>query len=298
MKKGARAAKDVKDMNNITGPRKLAKEEHGKTRRLWEEVFTQDTMEFLDYYYSVKTLENEIYVMEDGDKIISMLHLNPYEMRVNNQIYKTHYIVAVATDPSYRKRGYMAALLNYTMQVMKDRGEPFTFLMPASEAIYKPFGFEFIYTQSRIRVCGMKTEDISLCITKAEAKDCRDIAEFANEFLREYDVVTHRDSAYYETLLKECASEKGGILIAKRDGNMVGVLCYANDEHYMCMEPLFYKETDLQHVIFTLTGNETDEVLCIGHGDEKSEPIIMAKILDPTFKVDLKNAKVFINEVV
>ena len=29
--------------------RRLEQTEHGKTRKLWEEVFTEDTREFLDY---------------------------------------------------------------------------------------------------------------------------------------------------------------------------------------------------------------------------------------------------------
>ena len=45
--------------------RKLEKTEHEKTRRLWEEIFTEDTEAFLDYYYSIKTAENEIFVMEE-----------------------------------------------------------------------------------------------------------------------------------------------------------------------------------------------------------------------------------------
>ena len=44
--------------------RKLEKTEHEKTRRLWEEIFTEDTEAFLDYYYSIKKAENEIFVME------------------------------------------------------------------------------------------------------------------------------------------------------------------------------------------------------------------------------------------
>ena len=90
--------------------RKLRREEHGKTRKLWEEVFKEDTLEFLDYYYSVKTAENEIYVIEEESAIRSMLHLNPYTMRIGEKIYQTHYIVAFATEETYRKRGYMAKL--------------------------------------------------------------------------------------------------------------------------------------------------------------------------------------------
>ena len=72
--------------------RKLTQEEHIRTRELWEEIFTEDTKEFLDYYYSVKTKENEIYVIEDEGKIVSMLHLNPYQMRIKDTIHQTHYI--------------------------------------------------------------------------------------------------------------------------------------------------------------------------------------------------------------
>ena len=78
--------------------RKLAVEEHIKTRKLWEEVFSEDTEAFLDYYYTYIAQENEIYVIEDAERIVSMLHLNPYDMRIGESIYRIHYIVAVATD--------------------------------------------------------------------------------------------------------------------------------------------------------------------------------------------------------
>ena len=278
--------------------RKLRQEEHIKTRRLWEKIFTEDTSEFLDYYYSVKVNDNEIYVMEDDGEIVSMLHLNPYQMRVRDKIFKTHYIVAVATDERYRHQGLMRQLLNHAMQVMADRGEPFTFLMPANEAIYKPFGFEFIYEQKREKVSGKKCEDNTLKIMEASPKHCQEIADFANEILCEYDVVTWRDATYYQTLLSEVSSEDGGILIAEKDSRIVGVFPYAKGQALQMHEPLMKEKSVLQHAIYHLTGNETDCILCTGYGTEESKPIIMTKVLNPEFDFDLKNAKVFINEVV
>ena len=38
--------------------RRLEEQEHQKTRKLWEEVFSDDTRAFLDYYYFIKTKEN------------------------------------------------------------------------------------------------------------------------------------------------------------------------------------------------------------------------------------------------
>ena len=277
--------------------RKLRQEEHIRTRKLWEEIFTEDTAEFLDYYYSVKIKNNEIYVIEDDGEIVSMLHLNPYEMRIGDKLCQTHYIVAVATDERYRKRGLMRQLLNHVMQVMKDREEPFAFLMPASEAIYKPFGFEFVYEQKQGRVKGKQRADTMMKIVPATKEDCKAISDFANQMLQEYDVVTWRDAAYYKTLLSELESEDGGILLTKRDGRIEGVFCYAKGEKIIIREPLFHNEEDLQHAIYRLTGNETEEVLCIGYGEE-TKPMIMAKILNSELCMDLKKAKFFLNEVV
>lgn len=300
--------------------RKLRREEHIRTRKLWEEIFTEDTSEFLDYYYSIKTKDNEIYVIEEDDRIVSMLHLNPYQMRIGAKVYQTHYVVAVATDERYRRRGYMAALLTYAMQVMTDRGEPFTFLMPASETIYKPFGFEFVYEQRRGKISGRRSTDKSLVFASAREEDCLEIAEFANSILGKYDVVAWRDAAYYKTLLAEQASENGGILLAKRDGKLQGVFCYARVEcvedelrrcetskteraisgssrYFEIREPLYYRQADFEHAIWFLTGNETESVSCTGYGEE-TKPMIMAKVLHPELVGDLKKANVFLNEVV
>lgn len=281
----------------ITSPRKLEKQEHIKTRKLWEEIFKEDTKEFLDYYYSVKTLENEIYVIEEDNKIVSMLHLNPYQMRIGNEIYQTHYIVAVATDKNYRKRGYMAKLLNHAMQVMQERGELFTFLMPAAEAIYKPFGFEFVYEQKRGTITGKADIGEEINFVMAQETDCQEIAEFANRKLQEYDVVARRDKSYYKTLLKEYASQNGGILLAREDDKIVGVFCFAKEEQIEIREPLYEHEGVLPQVAYVLVGNETQEVFCIGYGEE-TKPMIMAKVLQSNFEKDLKNLKVFLNEVV
>ena len=278
--------------------RKLRQEEHIRTRKLWEEIFTEDTPEFLDYYYSIKTKDNEIYVIEENGEIVSMLHLNPYQMRIGDKFYQTHYIVAVATDERYRHQGLMRQLLNHAMQIMADRGEPFTFLMPAAEAIYKPFGFEFVYEQKREKVFGKKCEDNTLEIVEASQGDCQAIADFANEMLREYDVVTWRDATYYQTLLSEVSSEDGGILIAEKDSRIVGVFPYAKGQALQMHEPLMKEKSVLQHAIYHLTDNETDCILCTGYGSEESKPIIMAKVLNLEFNFDLKNAKVFLNEVV
>ncbi len=301
----ARSNKDVRKML-----RKLDRDEHIKTRALWEEIFKEDSKEFLDYYYICKTTDNEIYVIEEDGEIVSMLHLNPYQMRIGTEIYSTHYIVAVATKEAYRKRGYMKALLEYAMGVMVERGEPFTFLMPAEEAIYKPFGFRYVYEQRHAEMNGIgyhadKADVRNVLYVSATESDCAEIAVFANKMLQKYEVVTWRDEMYYRTLLAELNSEAGGILLAKKDGELVGVFCYAETgeqggPRFLIREPI-WKESESQtlvrQAIFTLTQNETEYVSVIGIGDAK-KPMIMAKILNPKLMGTFEDKSIFLNEVV
>lgn len=259
--------------------RKLEKTEHEKTRRLWEEIFTEDTEAFLDYYYSIKTAENEIFVMEEDQTIRSMLQLNPYRLRVNKASFSTNYIIAVATDEKYRKRGLMGRLLKHVMREMYDRKEPFTFLMPAAEAIYYPYDFRFVYNQGQCEVSGREKKEETLKIVLADEKDCVKLAEFANQFLKDEQVVAVRDEKYYRTVLVEQKSEQGGIVMAKRDDHIVGMYCYAKGERYEIREPLFLREEDFLHAVYTLTGNEQERVKCGAYGTEKEVPMIMVRIL-------------------
>ena len=202
--------------------RRLETEEHGKTRALYEEIFTEDSKAFVDYYYAEKTKDNQIYVLEEDGAARTMLHLNPYTLMVNGHKKQVHYIVAVATQEAYRKRGYMAAVLKKALRDMYAAGESFTFLMPAAEGIYLPHDFRTVYEQERrYYKAGQETAGY---VPAAEG-DCADLAEAANAYLtRKYQVFALRDSAYYERLLKEYESGVGKLMIRREDAAVTGCL--------------------------------------------------------------------------
>lgn len=199
--------------------RKLNITEHGATRPLYEEVFSEDSLSFVDYYYSIKTKDNTIFVVEEDEAVQAMIHLNPYTLMVNGKEEPAHYIVAVATRKKYRKRGYMAALLKEALHDMYKDGEPFTFLMPASESIYQPHGFRTVYEQESRWLTRAECAECSLRI--AEEKDCEVIASFAEHTLSEYsDVYVKRTPDYYRRLLKEYESDGGSLAIDEQNGEI------------------------------------------------------------------------------
>ena len=216
-------------------------------RKLWEEAFPEDSREFGDYYFREKLKDNRILALvEEAEEeqlgiqeikarrtgetklsgnVQAMLHRNPYRLMVCGQQWQVDYLVGVATRKERRHRGYMRQLLLRMMDDMRRERMPFCFLMPADEAIYRPFGFTFIFRQPWFELTergqGLRTErwipyrgEISSQVMekKESEKKLAVLSGWMNQWLaNQYQVYAVRDEAYLSRLAKELASEEGKI---------------------------------------------------------------------------------------
>lgn len=235
--------------------RYLLDEEKGESRELWEEAFPEDSRSFVDYYFKEKIKDNRVLVLEEEVAetdmehgwIASMIHLNPYGIRAAGERWKVDYLVGVATRKDRRHRGYMRSLLNRMMENMRNEGMPFCFLMPADEAIYRPFGFTYIYRQPSMDVkAGVVLEEREILAGRSgedtgrrdgrnqaealgrmgtpEVPDLPWLSAWMNAWLvSRYEVFAIRDEAYVCRLLKEIASENGNFRLLYDQGNLVGM---------------------------------------------------------------------------
>ena len=154
--------------------RYLSNKERSRSRALYEEVFVEDADGFSELYYQIKARDNQILVAEEDGAIVSMLHRNPYTFQFRSTKIRADYIVAVATKTAYRHQGWMRRLLTKALGDMYADGLPFTFLMPADEAIYTPFDF---------RLMGNDDEE--------------SLAELApDELAEDYDLFVEKDEVY------------------------------------------------------------------------------------------------------
>lgn len=265
--------------------RKLDVSEHSRTRRLWEEVFPEDSKEFLDYYYFIKTRDNQIYTIElDGD-IRSMLQLNPYLLHIGEREHVCNYIVAVATQKQYRSRGFMGALLKKSMKDMYEQKEPFTFLMPAAKEIYTPYDFQFIYSQNQAALYGRQGSP-HVSLRDAALGDGGAMAKFFHEWVgSDYQVYAHRDDMYYQAMIFEQQSQRGGVRLMEQDGHIVGMFAYACEGHTVeIREPLYLPgfEKDFEKALRQLKGESKDPIKVLAGGNTvegEEKPLIMARIL-------------------
>ena len=275
--------------------RLLNTEEHGKTRELWEKVFPEDTKAFLDYYYFIKTRSNQIYVIEEDEKIVSMLQLNPYQIRIEGQTFPGNYIIAVATEKEYRSRGYMRALLIRSLNDMFGQKIPFTFLMPAAEAIYTPYDFRFIYDQVKgnlQREGGGAAAPCDASYQTADAGlwDAEAMAQFFHDgFEDRWQVYAVRDAGYYQTMIMEQQSERGGVRLLKKDGRIVGMAAYAREEATEIREPLCLDGCGeaMRSALKDLAQDGQESIPVYGDslcdsesaGRRETKPVIMARIV-------------------
>ena len=202
---------------------------------------------FLDYYYYIKTKDNQIYVVEEDGQICSMLQLNPYLLKIEESERPSAYIIAVATKEEYRGRGFMGNLLRQALNDMYTAKVPFTFLMPAAEAIYTPYDFRFIYSQ-RIGIqdissnvaSGKGTTVRNCTFTDAAVWNAEEMAAFFNSYFADvWQVHAIRDSSYYQTMIMEQQSERGGVRLIRENGDLKGIYAYAAEDGLEIREPLY-----------------------------------------------------------
>lgn len=224
----------------ITSGKAAKAVENQRARKLYEEIFDEDSPAFVDYYFRVKAAENEIFVVEnEKQEILATLHLNPYKMMFCGEKAKTNYIVAVATRADCRHQGMMRSLLQASLQEMYRREETFTWLMPAAEAIYRPFGFRFIYEKNKMTVTAdvlqraetdenwqiHSDQEVSGDIFCEEAKkeDLAELACFAEKQLSNLaEVYTVHDIAYFEQRMQEVGCEGGSLILIRKEKEICG----------------------------------------------------------------------------
>lgn len=230
---------------------------------MWQEVF-QDPEDFAQYYYNHMYEKNRVYTIwqeakeeslvlekhdvtaqqqESEQKLCGMIHLNPYEMKVQDENIEIDYIVGVAVDETMRRRGIMRSMLKTAMEEMRAKKMPFTFLMPAKEAYYTPFDFRFVYDRV-IWNAKFHTiiEDETLELIPYTEKQEVELIEFCHTFWKQFVIAPIRTKNYWKQMQEELLAEQGEIVLIKRQGKLCGYMTYVIEEEQILIREVVTKE--------------------------------------------------------
>lgn len=221
------------NLKDINIPGKSMEEIKAELYALWIACFG-DTKSYTDFYFKWKVKDNQILTLFKDGKPSSMLHLNPYTIVHRGERLPANYIVGVATKKEDRRQGLMKQLIDTALNQMYKEKMPFTYLMPAAEAIYRPFDFRIVYKQENWDELLKNSIDNSNLSKKEElfkegtieaTKEVEEEAEVTAKKEPAYQVntykvfeVTHSDTDKMKELIKfsRCILEQNYTLYAER----------------------------------------------------------------------------------
>lgn len=148
----------------------------------------------------------------------------------------------------------MAGMLKQALNDMYADGETFTFLMPASESIYLPFDFRTVYEQNRAYYDPEAEVEEGTDVTDASVEDAEKMAVYMEGRLSQsYQVYAKRNTAYYERLIKEYASDGGTLKIYKKEGAVTDIKIAAEAEEVDGEKPkIMIRIIDVRRMLMSL----------------------------------------------
>lgn len=229
-------------------------------RSLWKEVFA-DSEAWMDYYWKYKWPGNQVFVLYSAQMLCAAMHLNPYLLQLaGRQVYRP-YLVGVATRPEQRRKGYMGRLLQKTFAWLYQKRMPWLYLMPAAEAIYRPYQFLPVYraeafwdcfTVEKCRPEGEDGHDSAIQVIPFDdltADGRKKLAEFAAVILgNHFTVFAVHGLSYFQEMADEMKTEEGDLLILREGEEILGYVEYfygaEGNPDIECVETVIRRESE------------------------------------------------------
>ncbi len=119
----------------------------------------------VNFFFENKVDFNNCFTCINNDKITSVLHALPSQIKLENKVFTASYIYGACTLPSYRNRGYMRKLLNYYELQQKLKNVDFSILVPENEKLenyYNKLGYQNFF---RIKEINFRKENFLKILT-------------------------------------------------------------------------------------------------------------------------------------
>ena len=225
---------------------------------IWNYCF-DDGPKFTDYYFNDKYKHENTIVVEDDEEIVSSLQLSQYNLKLNDKIYDTSYVVGVSTFPQARGKGYMKHIMDFTLNELYRKNQLVSILMPIDYRLYRKYGYEHCYDQIEYEIdiadlSGFKSKGF---LKKAKLDNINDLINIENNFLKDLNGTIIRDKNYYESLFKEVESEDGHIYIHEDELKDGYIIYFINNENIFVRELYYNNLNALKGILRFLYNHNT-----------------------------------------
>jgi len=113
-------------------------------KEMWKLCFPADSDNFIRFYFDEIYRNEESLVFLENEQPAAFLQMIPYRIKAGDEMHEAGYLSGVMTHPDYRKKGYMAGLLNASFDEMVKKNYDYAFLIPQEKSLvdmYAKYGF-------------------------------------------------------------------------------------------------------------------------------------------------------------
>lgn len=203
-----------------------------QVEELWDYCFEKRQEPFFQYYFSEYCCKQNIVMgaFDAEEHLKSMVHINPYRLRVRGVEQLAPYLVGVATAPEARGAHIVKPLLRFTLASLRAQGVAFVTLMPIFAGIYLPYEFSYCYYRHAYKLplaaltLPQAASDLAVERMPLSAEL---LAPLYERCLAGVNAVPLRSNFQWQKLLTVHAQEKVLCALVKRAGASVGYMLYS-----------------------------------------------------------------------
>ena len=236
-----------------------------QVEELWDYCFEKREEPFFKYYFGEYVGKNNMVIGgfekvgtadengKLGERLRTMVHVNPYMLRIRGEEQLTPYLVGVATAPEARGQHAFGPLLTTTFDVLRSEGFTFATLMPIYAGIYLPYEFAYCYYGLQYK---MKLADVGRELAKAKGKELAvERMELSKELLAplyakltsNYNGVPMRTDFQWQKLLTVHGLEGMQCAVVYRAGEACGYMFYYLSEGCFTVHELLTDGADARN---------------------------------------------------
>lgn len=228
---------------------------------LWKQAYPYLELNYLNFYFKHKFDQDVSIVLQKGDTIVSCLQMQRHTMQFFQHRLSISYLLYIATDEQYRRRGYMTHLMN---EILEESSHNYliTLVKAYHPELLASFGFHRIC--SRKQYCIHPDHVVKKSLRHIEtAMIPEELQHVYETFVNHFQGYLLRSKEDMELFIEQCKHTHKQMIGYRGDNQQLeGYVVYQRKEHYIYVEEAIYLHSQaLQEMLSAII--QDDEVVIV-----------------------------------
>ncbi len=206
--------------------------------KLWKQAYPYLELNYLNFYFKHKFDQDVSLVLEKDEHIVSCLQMQHHTIRLFQHRLSVSYLLYIATDEAYRRKGYMTRLMDEILD-QASHNHLVTFVKAYYPEVLETFGFkkiayrkQYCVDPSQVKACALTHVETTL--------HAEELSKVYQAFVQHFDGYFERSTYDMKLLMEQCFQSQKQMIGYRGDYQLEGYIIYQRKEHYIYVEEAIY----------------------------------------------------------